>query len=54
MTKGCAKTLLQLKLLVNAEAWQILEKNETYILCPYPPVQKNVPAPLRFTMIISA
>jgi len=44
------KSLLPLKLLDDAETWQIWKQNETYtriiyIFCP-PPVQKNVPAPL--------
>jgi len=40
------KTLLPLKLLVVADAWQIGGQNETYTLYFLPPCSKNVPTPL--------
>jgi len=40
------KILLPLKLLVDADAWQIGEQNKTYILYFLPPCSKNVSAPL--------
>jgi len=50
MTRECVrqKTLLQLKLLIDADVWQfgVKTKRKFYIFYPLPTCSKNVPASL--------